>query len=489
MGIKYDDINEVIRVTESAIGKKIGELFVDERAAKNYSKGHIGHIVEKELYGLKINNNRAPDFEEIGVELKVTGYKWVYSGKKVSAKERLVITMIDYFQDIDKDFYDTHLYNKMRQMLLILYEHEDKVFYLEHLITKYYIYKFSEIPEKDRLIILKDFENIMNKIKNGLAHELSEADTMYLGAAPKGANSQSLRKQPYNKELAMSRAYSLKTTYMTHLFRNHIFHKVESKESLIKDLRQLKSKSIEEIIYQMFEPYKNKTLSEIDVMIGEELERENNKQLARSYISRMLRISKKNFDHIEEFEKANITIKTITLEFNGNLKESMSFPAMDFVAVANETWENSSIKEFFETTKFLFVIFRKTEDGVNNERTFIGSFLWNMSPTTIETHIKKVWMETNAILNNTINIRVKNGYVYNNFPKSTQNEVSHVRTHGKNRAATKKLPPHTKIKVLEDDGSVDLRIFLNGERYSSMCFWLNIPYILNLVNTKLYLDI
>ena len=29
---------------------------------------------------------------------------------------------------------------------------------------------------------------------------------------------------------------------------------------------------------------------------------------------------------VEEFEKANVTMKVVTLEHNGQLKESMSFP-------------------------------------------------------------------------------------------------------------------------------------------------------------------
>lgn len=480
MGIKYNKIDDILEVANKATGKRVKDFIIEEDAVSHTSKGNIGHIIEEGLFSLKISNKQAPDFEEVGVELKVTGYKWVYRGTKVSAKERLVITMIDYFNDINKEFYKSHLYQKIEKILLMLYEYDEASYYQDFLFTHNYLYEFDKISEKDRIIILKDWEKIINKIKEGKAHELSEGDTMYLGAAPKGANRMSQVSQPFSDEKAMARAYTLKTTYMTYLLRNKVFHEVVSKESLIKDLNLIKNYSIEEIIEQMFSPYVDRTLTEIDEMIGESLNRKNNKQLMRSYTSRMLSIAESNYDHIEEFEKANIEIKTITLEANGNLKESMSFPTMDFIKVANEEWETSELKEFFETTKFLFVVYQKIEDSPK-ERVFKGSFLWNMPVYDIDTYIKKVWTDMNEVLNNAIEIKVKNNRVYNNFPKQAENKVSHVRPHASLRTTTKPLPKRTQIEEAENDGSVELSIYYDDHRYTAMCFWLNRTYILELI--------
>lgn len=485
MSFNYKNIDDVLNKTDEAIGKTFNDFILEEETISDSSKGNLGHIIERGLYGLDINNKQAPDFEELGIELKVTGYRWVYKGTKVSAKERLVITMIDYFNDINLDFHDTHLYDKIDKILLLLYEYEDGKPYKDFLITNRYLYKFEEIPEKDKIIIIQDFKKIMDKIKDGRAHELSEGDTMYLGACTKGADSNSLRAQPFSYVQAMSRAYSLKTKYMTYLLRNEVFHETMSKETLIKDLNVLKQNPLEDIIEGLFRPYINKTLTEIDEMIGESLNRKNNKQLMKSYTSRMLSISEVNYEHIEEFEKANIEIKTITLESNGNLKEHMSFPAMDFKKVANETWEDSELREFFETTKFLFVVYQKVDNSINNERIFKGAFLWNMPIAIIETYINKVWMDMHTVLNNSIKIRVKNNTVYNNFPKQSQNKVSHVRPHGSLRTTTKFLPNQTKIEVLENDGSVDLSIFFNQHKYTAMCFWLDKNYLLKIMKGQL----
>lgn len=484
MVVKYNSLEEVLDTANKAKGKKVRDFIIEEDWVTDASKGSIGHIIEKNLFGLELNNRQVPDFEELGIELKVTGYRWVYSGKKVSAKERLVITMIDYFKDISIDFYDSHLYSKIKKMVLMLYEYEDRISYRDFIFTHNFLYEFEMISEKDKMIILKDWQKIINKIRNGEAHNLSEGDTMYLGAAPKGANKKSLVKQPFSDELAMARAYSLKTTYMTYILRNQIFNKVESKESLIKDLNLLKNSTIEEVINQLFEPYRNKTLTEIDELIGEKLDRKDNKQLMKSYTSRMLKISESNYKHIEEFEKANIQIKTITLEENGNLKEHMSFPSMDFIKVSNETWLESEIRDYFESTKFLFIIYQKVGDDSAKERIFLGSFLWNMPSKIIDQHIYNVWSETHEILNSSIDIVVKGNRIYNNFPKQKNNPVAHVRPHGSLRSTTKNLPTQTKINILENDDSVDLSIFFDNHMYTAMSFWLNRTYILNLLKNN-----
>lgn len=50
-----------------------------------------------------------------------------------------------------------------------------------------------------------------------------------------------------------------------------------------------------------------------------------------------------------------------------------------------------------------------------------------------------------------------------NFPKSTENKVSHVRPHGRNADDTYPLPVEDKI--------------LKEKEYSKHCFWLNATYV------------
>ena len=78
-------------------------------------------------------------------------------------------------------------------------------------------------PEEDLAVIERDWETIMNKIRAGKAHELSEGDTLYLAACTKGETAASVRRQPFSEVPAKQRAYSLKASYMTQILRKYIF--------------------------------------------------------------------------------------------------------------------------------------------------------------------------------------------------------------------------------------------------------------------------
>ena len=477
--MKEYTLEEIIEIAESAIGKTVGEIASKNPYRNESSKGSIGHIVEEGLFKYKINNDRKPDFENLGIELKVTGYVWVYGGKRVSAKERLIITMIDYYNDYKDAFFESACYKKMEKMLLILYEYDYEKNRDDFIITNYYLYDFNDIPEKDKIIILNDWDTIMNKIKAGFAHELSEADTMYLGAAPKGQSRKSVTNQPFSQEKAMRRAYSLKTTYMTYLFRGEIFDEEVEREEFIKDISSLRFKSLDEIIVDNFSPYIGMSLTEFDKLFDIPVKRKNNKQFLMSYVSRLMHV--KDANNIEEFEKANIQIKTIRINKDNKIKESMSFPSFCFKEVASEGWEESQLRTMLSTTKFLFVVFKEL-DIKTNEYELLGVKLWNMPIKTIDDEVRDVWLKTNHILNNELQLRIKNNTVYNNFPKKSHNKVSHVRPHGSYRSTTKPLPSTTNIKILDSDGSFEPTQFIEEHSFTAQCFWLNNTYILEIIS-------
>ena len=145
--------------------------------------------------------------------MKVTPYKINQDGS-LSAKERLVLTMIDYFQVVDEKFEESHLWNKSKRILLVYYLYMKEIKY--NLDYKIGYSKLFTPPEQDVKIIRHDYYIIVSKIQAGKAHELSEGDTLYLGAAPKAATSKNRRKQPFSEELAKPRAFAFKSSYMTY---------------------------------------------------------------------------------------------------------------------------------------------------------------------------------------------------------------------------------------------------------------------------------
>ena len=183
------------------------------------NKGNLGQIIEEKFFHYECNSDSRADFHEAGVELKVTPYRINQNGS-LSAKERLILTMIDYFQVVNETFEESHFWNKSKLILLIYYLYMKEIKY--NLDYKIGYSRLFTPPAQDVKIIRHDYYIIVSKIKEGKAHELSEGDTLYLGAAPKAATSKDRRKQPFSNELAKPRAFAFKNSYMTYVLNNYI---------------------------------------------------------------------------------------------------------------------------------------------------------------------------------------------------------------------------------------------------------------------------
>ena len=163
---------------------------------------------------------------------------------------------------------------------------------------------------------------------------------------------------------------------------------------------------------------------------------------------------KGNVAHTDEFRKASIVPKTIMVSSNGKIKESMSFPAIDFCAVVNEEWETSTLYEQLAPTKFLFIIFKKTPDG---DSAFQRIQFWNIPVEDLE-EVHDVWQKTvNTLRRGVRIIKDDKGYCHSDLPKKSENRVSHVRPHGQNASDVAQLP--------------------DGGYMTKQCFWLNNTYI------------
>ena len=445
---------EIEIISKSAIGKSIEDIMNEEVVTIDNSgvnKGGLGQLVEQYLFGIQNNSESEPDFMPAGIELKVTPYKRIKGGK-LSAKERLVLNIINYMDEWKNDFKDSHFWfkNNTIQLLWYLWEpnKDNKKFKITH-------EKLLELAKNEDLEqIEEDWNYIIQKIKDGKAHEISEADTMDLGACTKGANASSKREQPFNDILAMQRAFCFKTSYMTQLVRKYIGD-YSDVEKVLKGTKDTFNQYVSEVVNK----YKGKS--------QKELMREFNidskaKNINSMLISRMFNVQSKLAD-TEEFQKANIIPKTIRIEENGRIKESISFPAFKYTELINQNWEDSDLREQLETTKYMFFVFKKTK----GEYIFKGIKLWNMPETDIETSVMEMWKKTyNAISTGNIVKSITNGIRKTNFPGMSENEVCHVRPHGRNAKDTAPLPVADKLT--------------GATKYTKHCFWINNKYIKDL---------
>ena len=442
---------EIETISKSIIGKSFNDLINDKTITiedKKLNKGKLGELIEKYVFGIENNNESEPDFMPAGIELKVTPYKKLKNGK-LSAKERLVFNIINFEKEYKNKFRDSHFWFKNNKIQLLWYLWEPKKDKKDYKITHE---KLLELAlNEDLNQIEKDWNTIINKIKEGKAHEISEADTMYLGACPKGTNSKSIRKQPFNDIPAKQRAFCFKTTYMTQLVRKFIGN-CSDVEKVLKNTQCL----LEEYVNNVINKYKGKSQKEL----MEELNINSKAKNINSLLINKMFGVKSNLANTEEFQKANIIPKTIRIEENGRIKESISFPAFKYTDIIKQDWETSDLREELETTKYMFFVFKK----INKEYIFKGIKLWNMPELDIETSVMKMWKETyNTIKNGNIVKSITNGKRKTNFVGLSDNKVCHVRPHGKDANDVYPLPVKDKLT--------------GADNYTKHCFWINNAYI------------
>ena len=392
-------------------------------------KGGLGEIVEERFFQYKANSDSSPDFKEAGVELKVTPYK-INKNKSISAKERLVLTMIDYNSVInEKEFDSSHFWYKSQWLLLVYYLWQKEI--KDRLDYRIDYARLFTPSEEDLEVIRNDYFKIIEKIEAGYAHELSESDTMYLSACTN------------------------KSSYMTYVL-NHYIHGAKPKyESIIKNDN---IKDIEAYITDKINKHKGKSVTELCADYDIEFDKIP-KNLYAMLAYRMLGITSNN---AEEFVKANIKVKTIRIDKNNTIKENMSFPTFDFISITKQDWEESEFYELLSSTKFLFIVYHEREDGLYN---FDHAQFWNIPYKTLNGEVKEVWEKTKQIaLNPPSVLKQVNGKYKGIFPKKTDNPVCHVRPHGKD--------------------SKDTLTLIDGREYPKQCFWLNNSYILSVIENN-----
>lgn len=478
-----------------AIGKTMGEIANAMNSKISAKKSQTGYAWES-WFGVATNSEAAKDLVKADVELKSTGVIDTRNGK--SAKERLVLNVINYITEYKVDFYNSSFWEKNNRMEIGFYAYDKTKNWMDFELLQSALFEF---PEKDLAIIKQDFELIQEYIVAGKAHELSESLTMYLGACPKGKNKDDKRDQhpDLNAPRAMQRAYALKNSYMTYIVRNYVFGALSDDkirihpftqeagdvepenqvQSVIQDLGDYlegQYRHLGEYIHEKTFAWIGKNLVSIasSFDIWPNLKGEYPKNIKAMLVSRMLG-TLGDLQKSEEFQKAGITVKTITVNENNTIEENMSFPAFKFKEIVQESWEESTLRNFFESAKFFFVVFKK--DAAGNQ-FFQGAKFFSIPQEDLDGPIKMVWNETVDTISRGVSLYTKNGKprVYNNFVKESEGRIIHVRPHAAvasyhpNTASSDELPVHAKW--------TDKPAEYSDDWMTKQCFWLNKSYVL-----------
>jgi len=442
--------------------KTLREVCSEEIANhKIMGKGNFGQILEKYYFGYDLNSNSEPDFPEAGIELKTSPLK-VLKNKSIKSKERLVLNIINYLEVHKEEFESSSFWKKNAHLLLIFYLYDKDINLLDYVIKLVDEWKY---PKSDLKVIKSDWKKIKNKIKAGQAHEISEGDTFYLGACTKGATAaKSLRKQPFSEIKAKQRAYSLKQGYVNHIIANIAKEETTVYGKIIKQPEILDTvESIEEIVISKFQRFYGMSTEQIEMELGLNLN-----QKAKHYFANLtnailgIELGKK----IEEFEKANIQVKTIRLKENNLPDQNISFPAFKYEELIKSDWEESDFKNILES-KFFFVFYQ-----FEGKKLILRKVkFWNMSYSDI-LEAKNVWdAMVNRVSNGEIVKKITPKGIRKTFlPSIKDNRISHVRPHANNAADTYKLPVADKLTGLTE--------------YTKYSFWLNASYVKNEIYLK-----
>lgn len=442
--LRFITKEEILEHGRKIINIPLGKA--DTTGRLSTGKGAIGTVIEESWFDYSPNSNSEPDFKEAGVELKVTPFIKNKNGS-IRAKERLVCNIINYMEEYKNEFETSSFFKKCNTMLLMLYEHLKDTPKKDFCINEVVLFSF---PEEDLKIIKQDFETIIEKIKNGEAHNLSEGATLYLSACTKGASAKSLREQPFSDIKAKQRAFSLKSSYMTQIINKYIFGS-ERDPHIIKNINDLNNITFEKYIYEKIKQYFGKTQKELKEIFNIQ---SNAKNLNEIILARILGISGK-ISNTDEFKKANIIAKTLRVNKNNKIKESIPLINFNFLElIEEEDWEESKLYNYISDKKIMFVIFKQRKE--DDQYVLSDIKFWNISNKDLD-ELEKVWKQTKDIIENGVELEKIGNKLKNNLPKKTENKVAHVRPRARNSKDVLPLP--------------------DGRFMPKQCFWLNNTFI------------
>lgn len=517
MQSNYNTKEKVHKRALEAIGKTLGAIDI-KNTMNVKNKSYPGNVIEQIWYNIRANNYAEPDFPEAGIELKVTPLdKQIKKVEKQEvtkfiAGERLVLNKINYQNEYGKSFEQSSFWHKNKLIELVQYYRRDvshkkkistgemnedktkfQVLYA-NLLSMTNLEDFNlpkdtviEIPDKDLEIIKQDWNIISEFINSNQAHQLSEGLTNYLGACTKSATGENFTKQKHTDIPAKPRAYSFKSKFINELINSHIVGQdhTEAVNSIVKDVSELESKTLDEIIISRFIPYYGMKQSELMKELGIKVKMGNLKNINNMIIRGILNLPTTAEEVTsEEIEKAEISLKTITLR-KGQPKEHFKFMGIpSFINLVNESWDTSSVYNFLERKKFLLLVFNdfnKRKPGSssyekNPEKIiFIGAKFWNMPVTDIDGAVKRVWETEIAKLkdgveltfNRCLNTKIE---ITNNFIKPSLEDILHLRPDAQVAQYKEQY-----IEEVENHGVLRKKLMNNSRKLPSFAKWINRP--------------
>lgn len=507
-----NDISSIFQYALKIEGKTLLDILKEAKKSENEiewirgketDKGLPGKIIEATYFGYKLNSRRRADFGKVGVELKSTPADIDKKSGMYKPGETISVTQIDFEKKVIKQFTETHLYEKLKKLIVIFYYRNKSL--LSKLDYAVFYASLFEPSKKDLLIIQNDYKRIIDKIEKGLADKLSRSDGTYLSTAPKAKNKENMVIPLYGGSPIVKRSFTLRKEYVNVILSGYYKRTTleEQIDRVVTDYRELETKSFEEILMSRFAEYIDKDIWKIVEILNSYAKetcdkprfeqipiRKMNKATLPMITARILGLKELR---AEEFVKAGIVVKTVKFNKYGNNSQNFRLDDVDFIEIYNcdksieiETdengneiichvsdWENSELYGILDGLKYLFVVFQENELG---STILKGVKLWSMSDEDIEI-AHQDWNDIKNILKNGVLLSIgDDGRTYNNFPGTSKARMIHLRPHG-NRAY-----------YVDKDGRswgngkvTDSELLPDGRRMTRQSYWLKNNYIKQIV--------
>lgn len=397
-------------------------------------KGGFGVAVQEGYFGLAQDNRAAPDFEQLGIELKTTGLRPVGDG--YSPKEALKICSIRFEDLIGQSFEESWFYQKTRDLLIICYEYDGDVEDpLDFRVVRVVSWGLAMADPRLVAELRREYGVIQEKVRSGHAHELSRGDTLLLMAMTSGSGK--LRRQPVTtiSPVAKERSFGLK-----HALLRRIIEGQEHSLAAVADS--------EERVLGLLAELKGKSVREIEKRVG--------KCYAENYYSVASRVVELSMPQdVREFlGEAGVLVRNVRLNANGIPEEHVSFPAFSATELEEEeSWTDSDFRARLEC-RVLWVVWRSGE--TLKDSVLSGAGFWTLPQEDLDGEVRRCWEGAKAA------VAACDAKL---FPSASESPVAHVRPHGK-------------------DGT-DVDRFSDGTEFTKQSFWLHKRYVAAAVATIL----
>ena len=162
----------------SEISALIGRL---DETHRKHTKGVAAKVIETEYFGIPTNSSEAPDFENLGIELKVSPLRYIERLEIYTTKERNVIKMVDYNEIANTERWDyTKIKKKLSRVLFVIYVHDNSVNAWDWKVAKVFLWSPSNQQKK---LIQSDYEIMRENVLAGI--NLREGDHRFFATCPK----------------------------------------------------------------------------------------------------------------------------------------------------------------------------------------------------------------------------------------------------------------------------------------------------------------